>query len=193
MTMSNQRDWWGMLTAVLGALLLTMGALGAVAGGGSGDEGFAIVLGFVGGVASGALMIGGLARRRANPVSGSQLIVAGAALAMIGGLEFIPVGIVVLISGFWTGNLRLTERSDSPDLQPVRRHQIDMTRNWQLWFGASVLLFGIGWVPLIIEGDDLTWGYFIWILSWLGAMVTGAVGVILAALHLAVRHRTRLT
>lgn len=89
--------------------------------------------------------------RQAALVNGSQLIFAGAVLTLLGGLEFIPVGIIVLASGFWTGNLQLSEPTDGPDLRPVRDHQITMTRYWYLWLGAAAVLFAVGWLPLIFD------------------------------------------
>ena len=120
------------------------------------------------------------------------MIVAGAVLTLFG-LESLPVGIIVLVSGFWTGNLQLSAASHSPDLRPARQQQINMTHYWFLWLAGAVLLFAIGWIPLIAEGGDLTWGYFIWVLSWLGAIVTGSIGVILAGLRFTLRHHTRQT
>lgn len=103
-----------------------------------------------------------------------------------------PIGIIVLISGFWTGNLQLSEPTDRIQLQPVSIQQVAMTRYWYVWLASAAVLFGVGWIPLIAEGGDLTWGYFIWVLSWLGAIITGAIGAVLAGLRFTVRHRTRL-
>lgn len=190
MTVSTRGNWWVVLTAVLGALLLTMGAFSAVVVG-SGDDSVGPILGALGGFASGGLVIGGLARRRSDVIAGSRLIVVGAALTL-GGLESIPLGVLVLISGFWTGNLQLSATQDEPELHPVGAQQIEMTSHWYAWLGGAAALFAVGWIPLIIEGDDLTWGWPIWVLGWLGAIVTGAVGLILLALRFVVRHRTRL-
>ena len=189
MTTSLRDSWWEILTAILGVvpLGLSLAMAATVSGGGT----FRVV-GVAGATVSGALLIAGLVRRRSDPISGSQMIVAGAALTLVG-LEFMPVGIIVLVSGFWTGNLQLSATSDTPDLDPVRQHQINMTRFWFVWLAGAAVLFGIGWIPLIVEGGDLTWGYFIWVLSWLGAIITGAVGVILAGLRLTLRHHTRRT
>ena len=192
MTTSLRSNWWVILTAILGVvplgISLAMFASGAAGGGALRLVGVALA------VVTGALLIGGLIRRQADLVNGSQLIFAGAALTLVGGLEFIPVGIIVLVSGFWTGNLQLSEPSDAPDLRPARDHQITMTRYWYLWLGAATALFAVGWLPLIFDdpNDLTTGGWFIWVLTWLGAIVTGGIGVILAGLRLIVRHRTRL-
>ena len=67
---------------------------------------------------------------------------------------------------------------------------------------AAAVLFVVGLVTIasaeaLLDMDDennvfggLAW--LVWVLSWLGAMVTGGIGIILAGLHLIVRHRTRL-
>ncbi len=189
MTTSLRDSWWVILTAILGVVPLgiSLAMMTTVSGGGA----FRWV-GVATATLSGALLIAGLVRRQSDLISGSQMIVVGAVLTLAG-VEFMPVGIIVLVSGFWTGNLQLSATSDAPDLQPVRQHQVDMTRFWFVWLAGAALLFGIGWIPLIVEGGDLTWGYFIWVLSWLGAIVTGAVGIILGGLRLTLRHHTRRT
>jgi hypothetical protein len=191
MTMSLRSNWWVILTAVLGAAIPAMSLAMAVVGPGVAENPF-LLIGVATSLVTGGLMLGGLVRRQTDLTSGSQLIFAGALLTLVAGLEFIPVGLIVLISGFWTGNLQLSETQDTPDLFPVRQQQVDMTHHWFVWLGAAAVLFAVGWIPLIIEGDDLTWGFFIWALSWLGAIVIGGVGVILTGLRFVVRHRTRL-
>ena len=189
MSTSLRGNWWVILTAILGVVPLgiSLAMIATVSGGGA-----IRLVGVAGAAASGALLIGGLIRRQSDLISGSRMIVAGAALTLFG-LEFMAVGIIVLVSGFWTGNLQLSEPSEAPDLRPVRHQQIIMTHYWFMWLAGAALLFAIGWIPLIAEGGDLTWGYFIWVLSWLGAIVTGAVGVILAGLRFTLRHHTRRT
>lgn len=105
-----------------------------------------------------------------------------------------PVGIIVLLSGFWTGNLQLSEPVDEPDLNPVLAQQIAMTRYWYVWWGIAATLFAIGWLPLLLDNpDDLsTVAWLTLMLSWLAAAVTGGIGLILAVLRVGVRHRTRL-
>ena len=182
-------NWWAILTAILGVVPLgiSLAMLATVSGGGA-----IRLVGVAGAAVSGVLLIGGLIRRQSDLIGGSQMIVAGAALTLFG-LESMGVGIIVLVSGFWTGNLQLSAPSEAPDLQPVRQQQISMTHYWFLWLAGAALLFAIGWIPLIAEGGDLTWGYFIWVLSWLGAIVTGSIGIILAGLRFTLRHHTRRT
>jgi hypothetical protein len=195
MTTSLRSNWWVILTAILGVVPLgiSLAMLASEAGG----SGAFRLIGAAVAVVTGALLIGGLIRRQADLVNGSQLIFAGAALTLVGGLEFIPIGIIVLVSGFWTGNLQLSEPADGPDLHPVRDHQITMTRYWYLWLGAATVLFAVGWLPLIFDdpdnaGDLSFGGWYVWVLSWFGAIITGGIGVILAGLRLTIRHRTRL-
>ena len=101
------------------------------------------------------------------------------------------------VCGFWTGNLQLSEPADRPDLHPVRNQQITMTRYWYLWLGAAAVLFAVGWLPLIFDDPDNAsdfsfGGWYVWVLTWLGAIITGGIGVILAGLRLTIRHRMRL-
>ena len=187
MTTSLRSNWWVILTAILGVVPLGISiAMAATVSGGGALRWVGIATATV----TGALLLTGLVRRQSDLISGSRLIVAGAALTLIG-LEFMPVGIIVLISGFWTGNLQLSEPTDQVQLQPVSSQQVTMTRYWFVWLAGAAVLFGVGWIPLIAEGGDLTWGYFIWVLSWLGAIITGSIGVILGGLRLTLRHHTR--
>lgn len=194
METTPKRSWWALLTTVAGAVLLVLSLGTFVAGGGSESSGSGPLIGGIVGAAAGALVLGGLARRRTHVVSGSQLVAAGAVLSLAGGLDFIPVGILVLISGFWTGNLQLSTADDAPDLRPSPARQDGMTRHWYVWLGVAAACFAVGWVPLVLDDpDDLgNAGYFIWALSWLFAIVTGGIGLILAGLRAIVRHRTRL-
>ena len=201
--MSIRRNWWVVLTAALGALLVTSSAFIAMVG--VDDNGADIafrLIGAVTGVVTGGLVIGGLVKRQSNIVTGSRLIFAGSVMTLMGGFEFIPIGMIVLISGFWTGNLQLSEAEDLLELHPVRRQQVDMTAKWHLWLVAAAVLFVVGLVTIasaealidMTDEDNVFSGlaWIVWMLSWLGAMVTGGIGIILAGLHLIVRHRTRL-
>ena len=203
MSLSMRRNWWVILTAALGALLVTSSAFIAMVGVGDDAVGTAFrLIGAVTGVVTGGLVIGGLVKRRSNIVAGSRLIFVGSAMTLVGGFEFIPIGMIVLISGFWTGNLQMSETEDLPELHPVRRQQVDMTAKWYLWLVAAAVLFVVGLATIasadaLIDMDDennvfggLAW--LTWVLSWLGAMVTGGIGIILSGLRLIIRHRTRL-
>lgn len=193
MTTSLRSNWWVILTAILG--VVPLGISIAMTASGVGGGGTLRLVGVAVSALIGALLIGGLVRRQTNLIAGSQLILAGAAATLVGGLEFIPVGIIVIVSGFWTGNLQLSEPTDGPELRPVRDQQAAMTRYWFVWLGVAAALFAIGWLPLIFDDpNDLSFGgWFTWVLTWLGAIVSGSIGLILAGLRLAVRHRTRLT
>ena len=201
MTTSIRTSWWVILTAVLGAAMLTIGAFTAMLGGGPDDSAFRVI-GAVTSVISGGLVIGGLVQRQRSLITGSRLIFAGSVMTLFGGLEFIPIGMIVLISGFWTGNLQLSEGEDAPELHPVRRQQVDMTAKWYLWLVAAAVLFVFGLATIasadaLIDMDDednvfagLAWMTMIF--SLLAAMVTGGIGIILAGLRFVIRHRTRL-
>ena len=195
MTTSLRSNWWVILTATFGVVPLGLNlALFASGVGGGGDL---RLIGVAGAAVTSALLIAGLIRRQADLVNGSRLIFTGAVLTLVGGLEVFPLGIIVLVSGFWTGNLQLSEPLDAPDLHPVRDHQSNMTRYWYLWLGAAAVLFAVGWLPLIFDDPDNAsdfsfGGWYVWVLSWFGAIITGSIGVILAGLRLTIRHRTRL-
>jgi hypothetical protein len=193
-TTSLRNNWWVILTAILGVAPLAISL--AMLASGEGGGGALRLVGVAVAVATAALLIGGLVRRQSDLANGSQLIFAGGVLTLVGGLEFIPIGIIVLVSGFWTGNLQLSEPSDGPNLHPVRDQQITLTRYWYVWLGAATALFAAGWLPLIFDDPDNSsdfsfGGWYVWVLSWFGAIITGATGVILAGLRLTVRHRTR--
>lgn len=189
---SIRSSWWVITTVILG--LVPLGITTAILVVGDRGEGMFRVVSVTIAVITAALLIGGLLRQRSDLINGSQLIVAGSVLTLIGGGDFIPVGIIVLVSGFWTGNLRLSEPSDVPDLNPVRSQQIAMTRYWYVWLGAGATLFAIGWLPLLFDdpSDLSSGGWLMWVVSWLAAMIAGAIGLILAALRVKVRHHTRL-
>lgn len=188
-TFPNSR-WWVILTAFLGVVPLGISVAMTVS-----DSGRGVVFRLVGlamAAVIGALLIAGLVRRQSDLIKGSQMIVVGAALTLVGGFEFIPLGIIVLVSGFWTGNLQLSEAAPGPELHPVRARQNAMTRHWFVWLGVAALLFAAGWLPLIFDdpdnsGDLSFGGWYTWVLTWFGAMVTGGVGVILAGLRLTLR------
>jgi hypothetical protein len=196
MTTSLRRNWWVILASVMGTMMLTGGFLTVMIGGSDDSVGNTIrVVGASFGALAGALVLAGLIRRPTALVGGSRMIFAGSLLSMVGGaLTLMPMGLIVIISGFWTGNLQLTSRSDEPRLSPLRQQQVDMTRHWFVWFGAAAALFAIGWLPLIFDDpESFTFGgWLTWVLSWLGAIVTAGIGVVLGSLRLVVRHRTRL-
>lgn len=188
---SIRSNWWVILTAVLGSALV-VGALSVAMVGSGSDMPALMVAGGVLGAVAGGLVLGGLVKRRDDLHAGSRLIFAGCVMSLVG--MYIAFGAIVLITGFWTGNLQLSERPDEPQMRPVAQHQIDMTARWYVWLVAAAVLFAIGWLPLIFDDPEgFTFGgWLVWILSWTAAMVTAGVGVILSGLRLLVRHRTRL-
>ena len=69
-----------------------------------------------------------------------------------------------------------------------------IAQRWYVWLGIAVVLAGVGSGALYIQGADMVpdtaaWATFL--LCWLGAMVTGAFGVVLGLLRLKDRHHTR--
>ena len=194
MSTSLRSHWWVILTAFLGAAVPAMSLAMIIASGAAGNP-FAVA-GVGASLATGGLILIGLLQRRTDLFGGSRLIFAGALLTLVGGFEFIPIGLIVLISGFWTGNLQLSESSDAPDLHVVSRQQVDMTAHWFVWLGAAAALFAIGWLPLVFDDPDTSadfsfGGWYVWALSWFLAMISAGVGVILTILRFVVRHRTQ--
>ncbi len=194
--------WWVPVTVVLGVVIATMGILGLALGdageGGSGAKVLASLPPAIGGF----LVIGGLAARRQRLVTGSRLVIAGAVLAALDPL-FIPVAALVIIGGLWTGNLVTNDRDDRPRVE-LPGHS--MTGGWYRWLVAAALLGAAGFAVLIvwensgIVPDDCTeanpcWedsvAWLAWILSWLSAMVTGGIGIVLGVLRYFSRHHTR--
>jgi hypothetical protein len=203
MTTATTRNWWVPVTTVLAIVVTTMGLFGlAVGDTGSGGTGALLVAAGLP-LLGGALTLGGLALRHRAPVRGSWMVIAGAALAALGDLFLIPVGALIVIAGLWTGNLTTTEREDRPDLVGTRA---SMTSGWYRWIVAAVALGALGFATLAtlehssVVPDSCTeanpcWqdtaAWATWILSWLAAMVTGGIGVVLGLGHLLTRHHTR--
>lgn len=199
-TTTTRTDWWTPVAFVIG-VVSTLSAL--MAGVTSGDGG-ALALAMAIGSLVGALgLLGGLALLRRHPVRGSWAVIAGSALIGISSLFGLPLSVVVILTGLWTGNLRFSESEDAELRLEVRRNSL--SQRWYLWFVAAAVLGGIGFLALLISPsvtpdnctetnpcweDTAMWAT--WILSWLSAFVTAGVGVILAGSRLFVRHRTRL-
>lgn len=204
MTTTTTRGWWTPVTTVLAIVVTTMGLLGLTLGqtdgGGTGALALAAGLPAVGG----ALILFGLASRRWHPVRGSRMVVVGAVLGALGEVFLVPVFAAIIIGGLWTGELTTSDAPDRPDLQVTRR---SITSTWWRWLAAAGALGVLGFVTLVVwensglVPDDCTeanpcWedtaAWATWILSWLAAMVTGAIGTVLGILHLLTRHHTRL-
>lgn len=70
-----------------------------------------------------------------------------------------------------------------------------IAQRWYVWLGLAVVLAGVGVGSLYIQENTdllpgtLTWGTFM--LTFSGAMVTGAIGVVLGVFRLIDRHHTR--
>ena len=195
MTLTNT-NWWAALTIVLGIAATSLALLGLVLGD-TGDGGQGLALNWL---VSGVLMLAGLVVWRSRPVAGSWMILGGGVLIAYS-LLGIPVGVVVIATGLWTGNLVLNEHSASKlDLSP---RDTSATEHWYRWIMAAVLLGALGFAVLLIWPavtpdnctefnpcweDTVAWAT--WILSWMAAAATASVGVILAGVRFT-RHHTR--
>jgi hypothetical protein len=199
---TTSRNWWAPVTTVLGVVVATMGLLGLLFGettsGGGGALLFAAGMPAIGGL----VVLGGMWVRRQRVVTGSRMVVAGAVLAALDPI-FIPVAALVIIGGFWSGNLALSdERAEAIRLEATRR---SMTDGWYRWLIAAVLILGVGLgmtaageaafeTEKCTEANPCWEGTAVWatfVLSFLGAMVTGGIGVVLGLLRFASRHHTR--
>jgi hypothetical protein len=199
MTRNILINWWGAITAVLGTALLTLGVGGILFGEGGAASGFVWAgASFI----SGGLMLGGLALIQRHVITGSRMIVAGAAVTVLG-VFLIPVAALIVIGGLWTGHLRLFGTADDQHLQSARPQPADLTARWYLWLVAAIILVVVGLGALAILGDGQTatgqdddgliasLAYFAWILSWLGALISTGMGIGFGAKRGIVRHRTR--
>ena len=81
MTRNTLTNWWGVITAVLGGLVL-IPAL-ALLGTGIDDGDNLLIAIAVGGVVAGALLLGGLATKARHPRVGSWMIVVGAVIMLL--------------------------------------------------------------------------------------------------------------
>jgi len=199
---TTTRNWWTPVTTVLAVVVATMGLLGLAVGETTSGSGGALLLAAGLPAIGGLVVLGGMWVRRQRLVTGSRLVVAGSVLTAFDPI-FIPVAAVVIIGGFWSGNLALSdERADAIRLEATRR---SMTDGWYRWLAAAAILVVVGFgVPGIAdavtdtetctEADPCWEGTAIWatwIVSLLAAMVTGGIGVVLGVLRLVTRHHTR--
>jgi hypothetical protein len=201
-TTTTRQNWWTPVTTVLGVVVATMGLLGLVGGEPTTGSGGALLLAAAPPAIGGLLILGGLAARRRRVVLGSRLVIAGAVLAAFDPI-FIPAAALVIIGGLWSGNLAVSgDRADAIRLDVIRR---SMTDGWYRWLVAAVVLavFGFGVVGIADAATDTesctetepcwegTAIWATWVISWLAAMVTGGIGIVLGVLRLITRHHTR--
>lgn len=198
MTRTVVTNWWGVMTAVFGATLLTLGLAGVIFG--EGDGGGVVWAGAT--LISGGLVVGGLAILHRRVRAGSWMIAVGAAATILS-IFLIPVAALIVLGGLWTGHLQLIGTPDQPHLQPDRPQPADLTTRWYRWLVAAAILFIIGLGALVVLGDGqtatgdddtsliATLAYLAWILSWLGAVITTGVGIAFGAKRRVTRHLTR--
>ena len=198
MTRTIFTNWWGVITAIVGAVLLTLGVAGVVFGDGAG--GGVVWAGAT--LISGGLIVGGLAILQRRVRAGSWMIAVGATVTILS-IFLIPVAALIVVGGLWTGHLQLTGTTDESRLQPVRPQSADLTARWYLWLVAAPILFVVGLGALVVLGDGQTatgeddtsliasLAYFAWILSWLGAVISTGIGIVFGARRGIARHRTR--
>jgi hypothetical protein len=128
-----------------------------------------------------AVMGFGLQAQKAKPVRGSWLILIGLLPTL-----FSITGAGVLIFGFWTANLTLRETTIETGYKTVAaRNQAALARTWWVWFATALVLFGVGWVGLIVDN------WFLWFLPWVAAAFTAVIGVGVGIAAYTSRHRTR--
>jgi hypothetical protein len=198
MTRNILINWWGAITAVLGTALVTLGVAGTLFG-----DGGSVGVAWAGAtLVSGGLILGGLALLRRRVVSGSRMIVVGAA-ATVPSIFLIPVAALTVIGGLWTGHLQLAGTADVQNLQPPRPQAADPATRWYMWLVAALLLFLVGLGAAAILGDGQTasgeddnsiiagLAYLAWILSWLAAVISTGLGIVFGAKQGIARHRTR--
>lgn len=194
-------NWWALITAALGALAGAYGVAGIIIGAMDGEAWQ--MVGAVPMLVSSVLIIRGLVAKQRRIISGSRMITVGA-LAMILAVELIPVTALIVIGGLWTGNLQLSPSDDDSSLQLVHQKEVDMTTWWYLWFGLAAILFAVGFGALAILGDGLTaageedtgvvagLAWIVWILSWLGAIISAGLGIVFGVRRGVDRNRTQL-
>ena len=193
-------NWWGVLTAALGGLVL-VAALAVLGVGVEDGDGLLVTLS-AGGALSGALVLAGLAAKARRPRVASWMIVVGIIGSALLAGWLVLLGAIVLAGGVWTGNLQLSEGGRTA--VPVVPDDFGAARRWYLWLIASLVLFGLGLVGLVLLGDGETatgsedtsvvagLAWFAWTLGWLGAAVSLGIGVVLGSIRALGRHHTRL-
>jgi hypothetical protein len=192
--------WWTPVSLVIGIVVATMGILGMALGETASGGGAAVAAAALPPAIGGLLILAGLGLRGRRLVVGCRLIIVGAVLIAMDPI-FIPVAGLIIIGGLFTGDLVTSERDHRP---PVAMTRDSMTTRWYRWIVAGVVLGGIGFATLLV-GDAIgteectesnpcwegTAVWATWVVSWLAAMVTGGIGIVLGLLRLLDRHHTR--
>jgi hypothetical protein len=196
-----RRSVWVVFTALVAAAALVTSLGGALAGADGATSAWAVA-GSAGAVASSGLIVAGLHLLTRNVVLASWLVVAGCIAA---GPFAWPVTAVVVISGLWSANLRLSEPAEGePRLVVARRQQDGLTQRWYLWVAAGAALFAFGMLfPLVVFNPSVTGtfgeetdgaqslvsgiAWMTWWGSWMAAGVSTAIGVLLGLAHFVAR------
>lgn len=200
MTTTPRVRWWTPTTMVIGVTIATLALLGL--GFGETESGGWLIA--VGWLTAAVVLLAGLVALRKRPVLGSWMVITGAVLLALAEPLAIPLGLLVVIGGLWTGRL-VTSRSKAEAMIPLAPRQSSLTDGWYRWLGVAVALGALGFLVLVLWPavtpenctetspcwqDSAAWAT--WILSWMAAVITGGIGLILAGLRLLARHRTRL-
>jgi hypothetical protein len=158
----------------------------------------------VGWLIAAAVLLVGLVALKWRPVVASWAVIAGAVLLALVEPITIPLGVLVVIGGLWTGRL-VTSHGKAAAMVPLAPRQSSLTAGWYRWLGVAAALGALGFIVLLLWPavtpescteanpcwqDSAAWAT--WILSWMAAVITGGIGLVLAGLRLLNRHRTRL-
>jgi hypothetical protein len=122
-----------------------------------------------------------MSRIRFRPLAVAMVLSVGLMAMLVGsGVYLAAIGAVVAL-------LALVVRSaDRPIVADP-----EVTARWHRWIAAGAVSFAIGFVILVIDGDELTTpGWAVWALSWATGVVLVVFGFVLAAAHL-LRRPTR--
>lgn len=200
MTTTQRVQWWAPTTMVIGVTVAVLALLG-LGFGETESGGWAVAVGWL---VAGVVLLAGLAVMRSRPLVGSWVVIAGAVLLALAEPVAILPTIVVILGGFWTGNLVISQRRAEATI-PLARRQSFLAARWYVWLMAATALGAIGFLVLMmwpaVTPDHCTeanpcWqdsaAWATWILSWMAAVITGAVGLVLGGLRFLARHRTRL-
>ncbi len=200
MTTTTRVQWWTPTTVVIGVSLIALALLG-LGFGETESGGWIIALGWL---IAATVLLAGVAMLRWRPLIGSWTVIAGAVLLALAEPLAAPLSLVVVIGGLWSGGL-VTSRRGADTMISLAPRQSALTERWYLWLAAAAALGGIGFIVLLVWPsvtpencteanpcwqDSAAWAA--WILSWMAALVSGVIGLILGGLRMLVRHRTRL-